>query len=69
MENNSKLAPHETLELHELLSTSILGVKKATATLNMVNDQELKNFLTSSLDGKKTKLQELQTFAKENLQY
>ncbi|ARC84429.1 hypothetical protein U732_995 [Clostridium argentinense CDC 2741] len=67
MENNSKLAPHETLELHELLSTSIIGVKKATATLNMVNDQELKNFLTSSLDGKKTNLRELQEFVKENL--
>ncbi len=67
MENNSKLAPHETLELHELLSTSIIGVKKATATLNMVNDQELKNFLTSSLDGKKINLRELQEFVKENL--
>jgi len=67
MENNSKLAPHETLELHELLSTNIIGVKKATATLNMVNDQELKIFLTSSLDGKKINLRELQEFVKENL--
>ncbi|MEW9097231.1 MAG: hypothetical protein AB2417_19335 [Clostridiaceae bacterium] len=59
MENQTKLAPHETLELHELLSSSVFGVKKANATLNMVNDEELKNFLQTSLNSKKSSIQEL----------
>ncbi|MBU5483494.1 hypothetical protein KQI86_04075 [Clostridium sp. MSJ-11] len=67
MENQTKLAPHETLELHELLSSSVLGVKKANATLNMVNDEELKNFLQTSLNSKKSSIQELQGFLKQNL--
>lgn len=67
MENKTQLAPHETLELHELLSTSVLGVKKANANLNMVNDQELKNFLQTSLNSKKSSIQELQGFLKQNL--
>lgn len=67
MENKTQLAPHETLELHELLSSSVLGVKKANATLNMVNDEELKNFLQTSLNSKKSSIQELQGFLKQNL--
>ncbi|WP_027624192.1 hypothetical protein [Clostridium lundense] len=67
MENRSKLAPHETLELHELLTTSVLAAKKTNATLSMVNDQELKNFLQCSLDSKKATIQELQDFLKQNL--
>ncbi|MEW9096308.1 MAG: hypothetical protein AB2417_14615 [Clostridiaceae bacterium] len=67
MENRTKLAPHETLELHELLSNSVLGIKKANTTLNMVNDEELKNFLQSSLNNKKNNIQELQGFLKQNL--
>lgn len=67
MEDRMNLAPHETLELHELLSASMIGLKKTNASLNMINDPELKNFLNSSLDGKKVKLNELQCFLKDNL--
>lgn len=68
MINSTTLAPHETLELHELLSSSIIGVKKAKASLSMIQDNELKNFMKSSLDYKKQKIQQLQDAIKQNMQ-
>lgn len=60
--NNNQLAPHEILELHELLNTNILGVKKITASMSMVQDENLKNIMQNSLNEKKTRIQEIQNF-------
>jgi hypothetical protein len=59
---NTQVAPHEILELHELLNTNLIGAKKMTANMSMVQDQALKSFMKDSLNNKKAKIQELQNF-------
>ncbi len=54
---NMQLAPHEAIEVRELISQEMLGIKKISASINMVNDSELKNFMQDSLASKKTALQ------------
>jgi hypothetical protein len=61
MPNNS-LAPHEMLEVRELLNSEIVCLKKMEANMTVVKDQELKSFMQSSIDSKKTRLQEMQGF-------
>ncbi|MCM0648278.1 hypothetical protein NBE98_07815 [Clostridium swellfunianum] len=65
--NNNQVAPHEILELHELLNLNILGAKKLSASSSMVQDQELKKLMQNSLNGKKAKIQELQNFINSQL--
>jgi similar to spore coat protein len=59
--NNGRLAPHEALEVRELVSQEMLGIKKISASMNMVNDTELKNFMQDSIASKKTALQNIQS--------
>lgn len=58
---NTQLAPHEAIEVRELISQEMLGIKKISASINMVNDSELKNFMQDSLTSKKTALQNIQS--------
>lgn len=58
---NSQLAPHEAIEVRELISQEMLGIKKITASMNMVNDNELKSFMQDSIAAKKTALQNIQS--------
>lgn len=62
MLTSNKLTPNEILEIHELLNSNILGVKKFNASLSTVQDQNLKSLLQDSLNNKKTKIQEIQDF-------
>lgn len=67
MDDQMKLTPHETLELHELLSSSVIAAKKTKATIPMIDDEELKNFMQSSLDAKKASIQQLQQFIQKTI--
>lgn len=58
---NTKLAPHEAIEVRELISQEMLGIKKIKASIDMVNDNELKSFMKDSLSAKKTALQNIQS--------
>ncbi|EKQ55582.1 MULTISPECIES: hypothetical protein [unclassified Clostridium] len=58
---NAQLAPHEVIEVRELISQEMLGIKKISASINMVNDEELKNFMQDSISSKKTALQNIQS--------
>jgi len=58
---STQLAPHEAIEVREFISQEILGIKKINASLNMVNDQELKNFMQDSIASKKAALQNIQS--------
>ncbi len=55
------LAPHEAIEVRELISQEMLGIKKINASMNMVDDNELKSFMKDSLDAKKTALKNIQS--------
>jgi uncharacterized protein with von Willebrand factor type A (vWA) domain len=65
--NNSQVTPNEILELHELLNANIIGAKKLSASVSMVQDESLKQLIQNSLNGKKTKIQELQNFINSQL--
>ena len=64
---NNQIAPNEILELHELLNANIIGVKKLKSSVSMVQDESLKRIMQNSLEGKKTKIQELQNFINSQL--
>lgn len=57
----SALAPHEMLELRELLSTTVLGAKKLQASMPMVQDDELKSYMERCLNTKKDSINSIQT--------
>lgn len=59
--NNTRLAPHESIEVRELISQEMIGIKKISASMNMVNDAELKNYMQDSIAAKKTALQNIQS--------
>lgn len=67
MQNNANLAPHEMLELHELISGEIVSLKRTQANISMVNDNELKNYMQQCLNSKKTAIGQIQNFI--NTQY
>ena len=49
----ANLAPHETLELHELLIVDSAEIKKLTGTLTNLRDQDLKTYIQNYLSFKK----------------
>lgn len=59
--NNTRLAPHESIEVREFISQEMIGIKKISASMNMVNDAELKNYMQDSIAAKKTALQNIQS--------
>lgn len=56
----TKLAPHETIELHELLAFKTTGCVKASTMKGLVTDPDLKEFLSQELKTGKRHIQELQ---------
>jgi len=56
------LAPHEALELHELITSELIEYKKLQTTLGMVEDNELKDFMKESMKIKKENIEQLQIF-------
>lgn len=65
--NNSNLAPHEVLELRELIDINIVGAKKVQASMDMVEDEDLKTFMESCLDTKKSNIDSMEKFIKSSL--
>lgn len=55
-------APHEALELHELMLSEITGYKKLQTNIIMVEDNELKAFMKESLGFKRESIERLQQF-------
>ncbi|WP_315071724.1 hypothetical protein [uncultured Clostridium sp.] len=67
MNNITSLAPHEMLELRELMDTNIISAKKMQTSISMIKDDELKSFMEKCLDSKKENLNSMQTFIENNL--
>lgn len=62
MNDNTRLAPHETIQLRELMSNSILGFKSMQTSLNMVSNPKLKSFINNTLNSKKASIEEMHNF-------
>lgn len=66
MQQQQTLAPHETLELHELLKSHIAGIKKLATSLSMIQDQDLAALAQAELQAKKQQLRDIQQFISSN---
>lgn len=53
------LNPHEAIELREFLNQQMVGVKKISASMHMVRDEELRNFMQDSINSTKYSLNEI----------
>lgn len=62
MNTLTELAPHEMLELHEIMNSEITCTKKLQASLGMVTDPDLQLFMEGSIKLKKDMLNKYQEF-------
>jgi len=60
--NQSTLAPHEALEIHELLRSDLVTIKKLQASLDTAEDQQLQNLMNQLLQAKKSAIDEVEQF-------
>ena len=58
--NNHSIAPHETFELHELLTLKNVCATKSASMVNLVQDSELKSLLQQDVANSKNQVKELQ---------
>lgn len=56
------LSPQEAMELHEMLRSEITGYRKLQATMIMVEDNELKDFMKESTNFKRENIEQLRNF-------
>jgi similar to spore coat protein len=59
---NKFLAPHETYELHELLTFKNLCLTKATTMSQLCQDPNLKGILQQDVDKTSSQVQQIQQF-------
>ncbi|EPZ52888.1 hypothetical protein [Alicyclobacillus acidoterrestris] len=59
-----QLAPHETLELHELLASNSIGLAKHKSTLRKIQDPELRQLYFMCIQQGEKRIQELAAFLK-----
>ncbi|WP_071459759.1 hypothetical protein [Bacillus massilinigeriensis] len=62
MDNTHYLAPHETYELHELLTFKNVCLTKATMMGGIAKDPELKSILQEDVSMTRDQLQRIQEF-------
>lgn len=60
--NTQYMAPHETYELHELMTFKNLCLTKSTMMSGLVQDSELKNILQKDVTKTKGQIQRMQEF-------
>jgi len=60
--NTHYLAPHETYELHELLTFKNLCLTKSTTMSGIAQDQELKSILQQDATKTRDQIQRIQEF-------
>ncbi|KKI92899.1 spore coat protein [Bacillus sp. SA1-12] len=61
-----ELAPHEKLEIHELLTLKTVCVTKSTAMLELADDEKLKEILKEDAQLSATAIEELKEILKED---
>jgi similar to spore coat protein len=59
-----KLAPHEALELHEVLRLESVSASKLQMMMPLVKDNDLKSYMQDCLQSKQDNMQAMQAFAK-----
>lgn len=59
---DQKLAVHETMELHELLTFKTVCMTKSKTMQNLVNDDDLKKLMQTDVEQSKESISALQGF-------
>ncbi|KUO62578.1 MAG: hypothetical protein APF84_02180 [Gracilibacter sp. BRH_c7a] len=59
MMNQDTLAPHETLELHEILRFKQTEIKKIKANMALVEDEKLRSYMQDCLESSVSFINEL----------
>ena len=65
----TKLAPHEMLELHEIINSEVTCTKKLQASLGMVSDPDLQSFMERSIQLRKDTLNNYREFYNNSEQH
>ena len=60
MADSKELTAHEMLELHEILRSEVLGIKKIESSVSQVKDQEFASFIQSTVESRRQKLKDMQ---------
>lgn len=66
MDDKSKLTPHEMIELREIIDSNMIGAKKIQASMTMVDDDELVDFMERCLSNKKENISNIENFIENN---
>lgn len=64
---NNNLAPHEILNIQELLNSNILETKMITNNISTIKDENLKQLMQEHLTSKMNKLKEIEDFINANI--
>lgn len=65
MDQKTKLAPHETLELHEIIKSLTTEVKILQQYSQLAKEQQTKSFIMNAINIKQNQRGELEQFIKE----
>lgn len=61
MSNGNKISPHETFELHELITFKGVCATKCASLTGMVHDEELKTMMKQDLIAAQNQIKELES--------
>ncbi|HAN20316.1 MAG: spore coat protein [Clostridiales bacterium GWF2_36_10] len=64
MNSTNKIAPHETFDLHELLTFKNICATKSSTMNAMVNDEELKSILQQDVTVSQQQIRDLESLIK-----
>lgn len=64
--NNQFITPHETLQLHELLTLKNLSLTKAITMSPLVEDNELKSIMKENVSGEQIQIGELRAYMEQS---
>jgi len=64
LNSTNKIAPHETFDLHELLTFKNICATKSSTMNAMVNDEELKSILQQDVTVSQQQIRDLESLIK-----
>lgn len=69
MKIDSKIAPHETFDIHELLVAKTVAATKCATMSALVKDEELKSILQQDLNNGQNQIKELTILIEQSVYY
>lgn len=60
--NNTKLTPHDALELNEVMNGGLAVMKMMQMSMDMVQDPDLKALMQQSLAARQARMEAMQNF-------